>query len=104
MSDIDMIRAAAGRLEGHARRTPLLSSPFLDEIAGRRVLVKPATPSSKPSQGTSQGTSQGASLRAVGVQSWVSDSNPAPLGRRASSPAATVLPETPVTPILSDNA
>lgn len=38
--NIDMIEAAAGRLEGHARRTPLLSSPFLDEIAGRRVLVK----------------------------------------------------------------
>ena len=36
-----MIRAAATRLEGHARRTPLLGSPFLDEIAGRRVLVKP---------------------------------------------------------------
>lgn len=35
-----MIHAAAGRLEGHARRTPLLSSPFLDEIAGRRLLVK----------------------------------------------------------------
>ncbi len=35
-----MIEAAAVRLEGHARRTPLLSSPFLDEIAGRRVLVK----------------------------------------------------------------
>lgn len=35
-----MIRAAAKRLEGRARRTPLLSSPFLDEIAGRRVLVK----------------------------------------------------------------
>ena len=41
MSDIAMIRAAARRLEGHARRTPLLTSPFLDEIAGRRVLVKP---------------------------------------------------------------
>ena len=41
MSNIEMIRAAAARLEGHARRTPLLSSPFLDEIAGRRVLVKP---------------------------------------------------------------
>ena len=41
MSDITMIRAAAERLKGHARRTPLLSSPFLDEIAGRRVLVKP---------------------------------------------------------------
>lgn len=40
MSDIDMIRAAAQRLAGHVRRTPLLSSPFLDEIAGRRVLVK----------------------------------------------------------------
>lgn len=40
MTDITMIEAAAARLDGHARRTPLLSSPFLDEIAGRRVLVK----------------------------------------------------------------
>ena len=39
--DIASIEAAAGRLAGHARRTPLLFSPFLDEIAGRRVLVKP---------------------------------------------------------------
>lgn len=39
--NIEMIRAAAERLNGHARRTPLLSSPFLDEIAGRRVFVKP---------------------------------------------------------------
>ncbi len=38
--NIDMIDAAAGRLAGKARKTPLLSSPFLDEIAGRRVLVK----------------------------------------------------------------
>ncbi|GFE51319.1 serine/threonine dehydratase [Roseobacter cerasinus] len=38
--NIDMIRAAAERLRGHARRTPLLSSPFLDEIAGRRVWIK----------------------------------------------------------------
>lgn len=36
----DMILAAAQRLAGHARLTPLLSSPFLDKIAGRRVLVK----------------------------------------------------------------
>ncbi|WP_428926410.1 threonine ammonia-lyase [Marinibacterium sp. SX1] len=41
MSDFDMIAAAAGRLDGHVRRTPLLTSPFLDDIAGRRVLVKP---------------------------------------------------------------
>lgn len=41
MTDIAMIEAARARLDGHIRRTPLLSSPFLDEIAGRRVLVKP---------------------------------------------------------------
>ncbi|TCP62320.1 threonine dehydratase [Rhodovulum bhavnagarense] len=39
--NIEMIEAAAARLAGHARVTPLLSSPFLDELAGRRVLVKP---------------------------------------------------------------
>lgn len=39
--NIDMIRAAAKRLDGHAHRTPLLSSPFLDDIAGRRVYIKP---------------------------------------------------------------
>jgi len=39
--NIEMIRVAALRLEGHARRTPLLTSPFLDKIAGRRVLLKP---------------------------------------------------------------
>lgn len=41
MTNITMIRSAAARLKGHARRTPLLTSPFLDEIAGRRVFVKP---------------------------------------------------------------
>ncbi len=40
MTDITMIDAAAARLKTHARRTPLLSSPFLDQIAGRRLLVK----------------------------------------------------------------
>ena len=39
--NIDMIRAAAQRLQGHVRRTPLLNSPFLDEIAARRVWIKP---------------------------------------------------------------
>ena len=39
--NIEMIRAARDRLEDHVRRTPLLNSPFLDEIAGRRVWVKP---------------------------------------------------------------
>ncbi len=38
--NIDMIRAAEARLRGAVRETPLLSSPALDAIAGRRVLVK----------------------------------------------------------------
>jgi len=38
--NIDMIRAAEKRLRGVVRQTPLLGSPFLDELAGRRVLVK----------------------------------------------------------------
>ncbi len=39
--NIEMILAARDRLKGHVRHTPLLSSPFIDEIAGRRVYVKP---------------------------------------------------------------
>ncbi|MDV7141991.1 threonine/serine dehydratase [Tropicimonas sp. TH_r6] len=38
--DIDRIEAAATRGAGRVRHTPLLSSPFLDEIAGRQVFVK----------------------------------------------------------------
>lgn len=40
MSSFDLIKAAYDRVSPHARRTPLLSSPFLDEIAGRRIWVK----------------------------------------------------------------
>ena len=39
--DYNRIRAANDRLMGHKRITPLLSSPFLDEIAGKQVFVKP---------------------------------------------------------------
>ncbi|MEM8538022.1 MAG: threonine/serine dehydratase, partial [Pseudomonadota bacterium] len=38
--NIDMIRAAATRNAGHVRRTPILNSSFLDDVAGRRVFVK----------------------------------------------------------------
>ncbi|WP_456389985.1 threonine ammonia-lyase [Profundibacter sp.] len=38
--NIERINAAAIRLSGKARRTPLLSSPFLDEVAGKRILIK----------------------------------------------------------------
>ncbi len=40
MSDITMIRAAAVRAKGVVRETPLLSSPFLDDLAGRPVYAK----------------------------------------------------------------
>ena len=40
MTDITMIEAARQRIGTEAIRTPLLSSPFLDEIAGRRIFVK----------------------------------------------------------------
>jgi threonine dehydratase len=40
MCNINLIRAAAERLQGHARTTPLLSAPLLDRLAGRRILVK----------------------------------------------------------------
>ncbi len=40
MTSIAMIRAAARRLQGHVRVTPLLNAPLLDQIAGRRVFVK----------------------------------------------------------------
>jgi threonine dehydratase len=40
MTDIAMIEAAAQRLSGHVRITPLLHAPLLDRIAGRQVFVK----------------------------------------------------------------
>ncbi|MBY6199865.1 threonine/serine dehydratase [Maritalea mobilis] len=40
MTDIAMIEAAAARAKGVVRETPLLNSPFLDEVAGRTVWVK----------------------------------------------------------------
>jgi threonine dehydratase len=40
MIGISQIEAAAERGRGIVRRTPLLSSPFLDEIAGRQVFLK----------------------------------------------------------------
>ncbi|MFN4203595.1 MAG: threonine/serine dehydratase [Tabrizicola sp.] len=40
MTDIALIEAAALRLAGHVRRTPMLHAPLLDRLVGRRVLVK----------------------------------------------------------------
>jgi threonine dehydratase len=38
--DFDDVRAAARRLEGHARRTPLLGDTPLDALTGGRILLK----------------------------------------------------------------
>lgn len=40
MTSLTLIQAAAARLAGHARLTPLLNAPLLDDIAGRRIFVK----------------------------------------------------------------
>lgn len=40
MTHIALIEAAADRLSGHVRLTPLLTAPLLDRLAGRRVFVK----------------------------------------------------------------
>ncbi|MBL4926571.1 threonine ammonia-lyase [Fuscibacter oryzae] len=40
MASLNLINAAAARLAGHSRRTPLLNAPLLDRVAGRRVFVK----------------------------------------------------------------
>ena len=41
--NIEMIEAARERMLNYARVTPLLSSPFIDELAGRKVFVKAET-------------------------------------------------------------
>lgn len=40
MTDITLIEAAARRMQGHVRQTPLLHAPLLDRVAGRRIFVK----------------------------------------------------------------
>lgn len=40
MTSLAMIEAAAARLQGRARLTPLLNAPLLDRIAGRRIFVR----------------------------------------------------------------
>ncbi len=40
MISIKSIYAANKRINGNIRETPIVSSPFLDQIAGRRVLIK----------------------------------------------------------------
>lgn len=100
MSNIEMIRAAAERLAPVVRRTPLLSSPFIDEIAGRRVLVKAEclqhTGSFKFRGGWSALSGIGAEARARGVIAYSSGNHAqgvAYAAREHGAPAVIVMPD-----------
>ncbi len=94
-----MIHAAESRLQGHARRTPLLSSPFLDEIAGRRVLIKAEclqhTGSFKFRGGWSAVSALSPDTRARGVIAFSSGNHAqgvALAAKRHDAPAVIIMP------------
>jgi len=97
--NIEMIEAAATRLEGHARKTPLLSSPFLDEIAGRRLFVKPEclqhTGSFKFRGGWAALSAMDAETRTKGVLAFSSGNHAqgvAYAAKRHGAPAVIIMP------------
>jgi threonine dehydratase len=99
MSDIARIEAAAARGEGIVRRTPLLTSPFLDEIAGRRVLVKAEalqhTGSFKFRGGWASVSALPEAVRARGVLAYSSGNHAQGIARAAQLmgvPAVIVMP------------
>ena len=99
MASIEMIRAAAERIGGHARRTPLLSSPFLNVIAGRRVLVKAEclqhTGSFKYRGARSAISALDPEFRAKGVIAYSSGNHAQGIARAAAEfgiPAVIVMP------------
>jgi threonine dehydratase len=99
MTDIAMIRAAAERLKGHARRTPLLNAPLLDRFAGRRIFVKAEclqwTGSFKFRGAWSALTALDAATRARGVIAFSSGNHAQGVAHAAalhSVPAVIVMP------------
>lgn len=93
------IEAAAARLEGHVRRTPLLSSPFVDALAGRRVLVKAEclqhTGSFKARGGWSAISALSPEARARGVIAYSSGNHAqgvAAAARAMGAPAVIIMP------------
>ncbi len=99
MTTIAMIDAAAARLHGHARRTPLLHAPLLDAIAGRRVFVKAEclqlTGSFKFRGGWSAVSALGPDVRVRGVLAFSSGNHAqgvALAAHRHGVPAAILMP------------
>ncbi|NNU79311.1 threonine/serine dehydratase [Halovulum dunhuangense] len=99
MSDFTMILEADRRLGPVVRRTPLLSSPFLDEIAGKRVLVKAEclqhTGSFKFRGGYSAVSALDPEIRSRGVLAYSSGNHAQGVARAAQMhgvPAVIIMP------------
>ncbi len=100
MSSIELVVAAAERLRGHVRETPVLTSPFLDEIAGRRLFVKAEclqhTGSFKARGGWSAVSALPPATRARGVIAFSSGNHAQGVAWAAShlgAPAVIVMPQ-----------
>ena len=97
--NIDMIRAAAKRLEGKTRVTPLLNSPFIDARAGRRVWINPEClqhPGSLKYRGALSAISAlPPEVRARGIIAYSSGNHAQGIARaaqEAGAPAVIVMP------------
>lgn len=97
--NIDMIHAAAARLRGHVVETPLLFSPGIDAIAGRRVFVKAealqVTGSFKARGGWSAISALAPEIRAHGVIAYSSGNHAQGVARAAAAfdiPAVIIMP------------
>ncbi|ESW60580.1 MAG: serine/threonine dehydratase [Rhodobacter sp. CACIA14H1] len=99
MTGLALIEAAAARLDGHARVTPLLNAPLLDAVAGRRIFVKAEclqlTGSFKFRGGWSAISALDDSTRARGVMAFSSGNHAqgvALAARRHGIPAVILMP------------
>jgi threonine dehydratase len=99
MTDIAAIRPAVERAGGRIRRTPLLASPALDAIAGRRVLVKAeclqVTGSFKARGGWSAVSALAPRVRARGVLAYSSGNHAQGIAWAASAhgiPSVILMP------------
>lgn len=97
--NIDMIRAAAQRLQGHVIETPLLFSPGIDAIAGRRVLIKAealqVTGSFKARGGWSALSALKPEARKAGIIAFSSGNHAQGVARAAAAygaPAVIIMP------------
>lgn len=99
MTDITLITAAADRLSGHVRRTPLLNAPLLDKAVGRRIFVKAeclqVTGSFKARGGWSAVSALSPEARARGVIAYSSGNHAqgvAHAAARHGSPCVILMP------------